>query len=99
MRKQAVQNTEKNNPCYGCRALVKVVGPKDDGLEKHGYHRAPGDRLELLLKVAAKGEFLAESGGERHRHPHQALQHPLRKKPLRRIGGVAEQMEALNAYP
>src|SRR5271169_712801 len=64
--------------------------------------RPPGaacDRPKLLLKIAAKGEFLTKSSRESNRYPHQALKNSLGKKSLRGIRSAAQNVSVHQAEP
>jgi hypothetical protein len=55
-------------------ALVGVEQAKNESLQKHGGHNAPGERMELALQEASKGEFFADSSGYGNSYPHHDLE-------------------------
>src|ERR1700676_179455 len=68
-------------------------------LDKTRPRGAAGDGLKLLLKIAAKSEFLTKSRGEGQRYPREALKKPLGKKSLSGIRSFAQDMRIHQADP
>jgi hypothetical protein len=76
-----------------------MASAEENGLEEDRPCGAAGDGLKLLLKVAAKSEFLTKPNGESKRNPREALENYLGKKSLRGIGSTAEDVRIHQAHP
>src|ERR1700736_1031526 len=68
-------------------------------LDKDRPPGAASDRLKLLLKVAAKSEFLTKSRRERKRYPRNALERTLGKKSLRCVRSGTQDVRIHQANP
>src|SRR6202158_981948 len=70
-----------------------------DRLDQNGQSNAACHGVKLLLKIAAKSQFLANTCRESKRYPHHAFKNSLGKKPPRGICSTTQHMRIHQSDP